>query len=196
VGRIVLVPVVCGHSNHSNRLSPNAPKLIHSLPPVHSRGAIASLDSAKWACLDSVLVLAAAVAAEARAHADKSGTPSGTAAALASMNSVPVNGGQQQQQLLPAAVCRRLLVEALDVLQYCMEGETVVVLRCLRRCWCQLIWASPEEQVGEWDGPRFEPGKSSQHLLPQACKLGIVSRNSWRFELPIHHGSPYRAMDC
>ena len=65
--------------------------------------------------------------------------------------------------LIRPELCRRLLAEALDVLQYCLEDETVVVLRCLRRCWIQIMGSGPQEQV-----------RASCVLGVQICPLEII----------------------
>ena len=60
--------------------------------------------------------------------------------------------------LIRPELCRRLLAEALDVLQYCLEDETVVVLRCLRRCWIQIMGTGAQEQVCELCGSEVQIG--------------------------------------
>ena len=75
-------------------------------------------------------------------------------------------GGKAERPFAPLIrpeLCRRLLAEALDVLQYCLEDETVVVLRCLRRCWIQIMGSGPQEQV-----------RASCVLGVQICPLEII----------------------
>ena len=88
---------------------------------------VAPLGSTKWACLDAVLSVAVAAA---------SSRP-------------PAPPLPPLLALMKPTLCRQLLREALDELQHCLESETVVVLRCLRRCWCQIVGAGVEEQVKE-----------------------------------------------
>ena len=70
-------------------------------------------------------------------------------------------GGKAERPFAPLIrpeLCRRLLAEALDVLQYCLEDETVVVLRCLRRCWIQIMGTGAQEQVCELCGSEVQIG--------------------------------------
>ena len=107
-----------------------------SAPCIRSRGTLASLDHAKWACLDAALSVVDAANGPATAACIAPGGVGGEAVRHPVMSS-----------LIRPELCRRLLAEALDVLQYCLEDETVVVLRCLRRCWIQIMGAGPQEQV-------------------------------------------------
>ena len=111
-----------------------------STPCIRSRGTLASLDHAKWACLDAILSVADAT--------------NGPAAAAP-------GGGKAERPFAPLIrpeLCRRLLAEALDVLQYCLEDETVVILRCLRRCWIQIMGVGPQEQVRVLCGSEVQIG--------------------------------------
>ena len=124
----------CGNTDHD-------PLGNSSLVISRSRKATGiSLDRAKWACLDAVMCLAVQCTAEGGALG------SGAERQPLPPASSPGRGGGPGLALRPD-LCRSLLAEALDVLQYCLESETVVVLRVLRRCWCQLIWEGHEEQV-------------------------------------------------
>ena len=113
-----------------------------------------SLDRAKWACLDAVISLAVQCATPNSTSdlGPVSGSilfgsmpptpPHPLTSSLSSSSTLP-----PLTRILRPDICRSLLVEALDVLQYCLEAETMVVLRVLRRCWGQFIREEVQEQV-------------------------------------------------
>ncbi|GAX85166.1 hypothetical protein CEUSTIGMA_g12584.t1 [Chlamydomonas eustigma] len=123
----------------------------------------ASLESTMWSCLDAILCLAASPAYTSRFL--KQSTASARMAGHQTTSSnmfytsrqqqghssaspmYPITSGGDNQLLLPPSLCRALLAESLDVLQYCLEEEMVVVLRCLRWCWRQVIQGGHQEQA-------------------------------------------------
>ncbi|GAX81015.1 hypothetical protein CEUSTIGMA_g8450.t1 [Chlamydomonas eustigma] len=124
----------------------------------------ASLESAKWSCLDAILCLVAAspaytsrflkqstASARMSGHQTTSSNMFYTSRQQQGHSSAspmyPITSGGDNQLLLPPSLCRALLAESLDVLQYCLEEEMVVVLRCLRWCWRQVIQGGHQEQA-------------------------------------------------